>query len=167
MLAERGRNLSQGQRQLLAFARVLATDPEILVLDEATASIDSETEAEIQAALKRLRADRTTVIIAHRLATIVDADQVLVLVNGTQRPSSLETVLMDSPTYARMHRLQFEEGETLEGEAKPQPQPRPGSGAKSFRKEVARRASSSSKFLALRNTSSRDRRAQNAGQHRR
>ena len=120
VLAERGRNLSQGQRQLLAFARVLATDPEILVLDEATASIDSETEAEIQAALKRLRADRTMVIIAHRLATIVDADQVLVLVNGTQEAlGSLETVLMDSPTYARMHRLQFEEGETLEGEAKP------------------------------------------------
>ena len=115
VLAERGRNLSQGQRQLLAFARVLATDPEILVLDEATASIDSETEAEIQAALKRLRADRTTVIIAHRLATIVDADQVLVLVNGTQEAlGSLETVLTDSPTYARMHRLQFEDREALE-----------------------------------------------------
>jgi ATP-binding cassette subfamily B protein len=114
VLAERGRNLSQGQRQLLAFARVLATDPEILVLDEATASIDSETEAEIQAALKRLRADRTTVIIAHRLATIVDADQVLVLVNGTQEAlGSLETVLTDSPTYARMHRLQFEDPEAL------------------------------------------------------
>ena len=70
--------------------------------------------------LKRLRADRTMVIIAHRLATIVDADQVLVLVNGTQEAlGSPETVLMDSPTYARMHRLQFEEGETLEGEAKP------------------------------------------------
>ena len=115
VLAERGRNLSQGQRQLLAFARVLATDPEILVLDEATASIDSETEAEIQAALKRLRADRTTVIIAHRLATIVDADQVLVLVNGTQEAlGPLETVLTDSPTYARMHRLQFEDPEALE-----------------------------------------------------
>jgi len=115
VLAERGRNLSQGQRQLLAFARVLATDPEILVLDEATASIDSETEAEIQAALKRLRADRTTVIIAHRLATIVDADQVLVLVNGAQEAlGSLETVLTDSPTYARMHRLQFEDREVLE-----------------------------------------------------
>jgi ATP-binding cassette subfamily B multidrug efflux pump len=114
MLAERGRNLSQGQRQLLAFARVLATDPEILVLDEATASIDSETEAEIQAALKRLRAERTTVIIAHRLATIVDADQVLVLVNGSQEAlGSLETVLTDSPTYARMHRLQFEDREAL------------------------------------------------------
>ncbi len=115
VLAERGRNLSQGQRQLLAFARVLATDPEILVLDEATASIDSETEAEIQAALKRLRTDRTTVIIAHRLATIVDADQVLVLVNGTQEAlGPLETVLTASPTYARMHRLQFEDREALE-----------------------------------------------------
>ena len=94
---------------------MLATDPEILVLDEATASIDSETEAEIQAALKRLRADRTTVIIAHRLATIVDADQVLVLVNGTREAlGPLETVLTDSPTYARMHRLQFEDREALE-----------------------------------------------------
>lgn len=122
VLAERGRNLSQGQRQLLAFARVLATDPEILVLDEATASIDSETEAAIQTALKRLRTDRTTVIIAHRLATIVDADQVLVLVNGEQEAlGPLDTVLAASPTYARMHRLQFEEpaleAGDLEGEA--------------------------------------------------
>ncbi|MFP6836797.1 MAG: ABC transporter ATP-binding protein, partial [Pseudomonadales bacterium] len=81
-LSERGQNLSQGQRQLLAFARVLAADPEILVLDEATASIDTETELLIQDALRQLTAGRTSIIIAHRLQTIQEADRVLVLRNG-------------------------------------------------------------------------------------
>ena len=81
-LAERGQNLSQGQRQLLAFARVLAADPEILVLDEATASIDTETELLIQDALRKLAAGRTSIIIAHRLQTIQEADRVVVLDGG-------------------------------------------------------------------------------------
>ena len=82
LLTERGQNLSQGQRQLLAFARVLAADPEILVLDEATANIDTETELLIQDALRRLTQGRTAILIAHRLQTIQEADRVLVLDHG-------------------------------------------------------------------------------------
>ncbi len=82
VLTERGRNLSQGQRQLLAFARVLALSPKILVLDEATASIDTETEMLIQAALARVKTGRTCVIIAHRLQTIQEADRIVVLDRG-------------------------------------------------------------------------------------
>jgi len=82
VLTERGRNLSQGQRQLLAFARVLALSPKILVLDEATASIDTETEMLIQAALAQLKQGRTCIIIAHRLQTIREADRIVVLDRG-------------------------------------------------------------------------------------
>ena len=78
-LVERGQNLSQGQRQLLAFARVLAADPEVLILDEATASIDTETEQLIQQALHQLMVGRTSILIAHRLQTIQEANRVLVL----------------------------------------------------------------------------------------
>lgn len=107
-LAERGRNLSQGQRQLLAFARVLATDPSLLILDEATANVDPETEALIQRALMRITEGRTSIIIAHRLATVADADQVLVLVNGeVEAIGSQEELLETSPTFARLHAMQF------------------------------------------------------------
>ncbi|MDZ8084526.1 MAG: ABC transporter ATP-binding protein [Nostoc sp. DedQUE12b] len=82
VLEDRGQNLSQGQRQLLAFTRVIALDPEILILDEATASIDPETEATIQAALARVTANRTSIIIAHRLQTIRRADRIVVLNHG-------------------------------------------------------------------------------------
>ncbi|MCF2150250.1 ABC transporter ATP-binding protein/permease [Desmonostoc muscorum LEGE 12446] len=82
VLEDRGQNLSQGQRQLLAFTRVIALDPEILILDEATASIDPETEAAIQAALARVTANRTSIIIAHRLQTIRRADRIVVLNHG-------------------------------------------------------------------------------------
>ena len=82
LLQERGTNLSQGERQLLAFARVLAADPEVLVLDEATASIDTETELLIQDGLEKLMADRTAILIAHRLQTIQQADKILVLQSG-------------------------------------------------------------------------------------
>jgi ATP-binding cassette subfamily B multidrug efflux pump len=81
-LGQRGRNLSMGQRQLLSFARALLAAPRVLILDEATASIDSFTELEIQRALALLRRGRTTIIIAHRLATIRDADQIVVLDRG-------------------------------------------------------------------------------------
>jgi ATP-binding cassette subfamily B protein len=82
-LVERGANLSTGQKQLLAFARSVAFDPEVmLVLDEATASVDSETEALIQESLGRLTARRTSIIIAHRLATVRDADRIIVLHHG-------------------------------------------------------------------------------------
>lgn len=82
LLEEQGRNLSLGQRQLLSFARALVADAKILVLDEATANIDSHTEKEIQLALKRLLRGRTGIVIAHRLATIRGADRIIVLNNG-------------------------------------------------------------------------------------
>lgn len=82
LLGQRGRNLSVGQRQLLSFARTLLVDPKILILDEATANIDSFTELAIQQALKTLCAGRTSIIIAHRLATIRDADRIVVLNHG-------------------------------------------------------------------------------------
>lgn len=82
LLGQRGRNISIGQRQLLSFARTLLVDPKILILDEATANIDSFTEQAIQRALKVLCAGRTSIIIAHRLATIRDADNILVLRAG-------------------------------------------------------------------------------------
>jgi ATP-binding cassette subfamily B protein len=81
-LGQRGRNISLGQRQLLSFARALVIDPKILILDEATANIDSFTELEIQRALKALMAGRTCLVIAHRLATVRDADEIIVLQAG-------------------------------------------------------------------------------------
>ena len=81
-LDQRGQNLSQGQRQLLGFARALVADPAVLILDEATANVDSFTEARIQAALRTLLKGRTSLIIAHRLATIRDADRIFVLDQG-------------------------------------------------------------------------------------
>ena len=79
---ERGNVLSVGERQLLSFARALLANPRILILDEATASIDTETELQIQNALKTLLKDRTAIIIAHRLSTIREADQIIVLEHG-------------------------------------------------------------------------------------
>jgi ATP-binding cassette, subfamily B, multidrug efflux pump len=81
-VVERGATLSSGQRQLIAFARTIAADPKILVLDEATANIDTETEEAIQTALERMRKGRTTIAIAHRLSTIQDADLILVMHQG-------------------------------------------------------------------------------------
>ena len=111
-LAERGQNLSQGQRQLLAFARVLAADPEILVLDEATANIDTETELLIQSALQKLTADRTSIIIAHRLQTIQEADRVLVLNHGqVAELGRHEELLAGKGLYATLHNLQFRDAD--------------------------------------------------------
>jgi ATP-binding cassette subfamily B protein len=81
-LAERGRNLSLGERQILSFARALAVDPDLLVLDEATSSVDPGTEERIQESLERLLAGRTAVIVAHRLSTIRSADRILVVQAG-------------------------------------------------------------------------------------
>lgn len=108
-LTERGQNLSQGQRQLLAFARVLAADPEILVLDEATANIDTETELLIQDAVERLTMGRTSIIIAHRLQTIQEADRVLVLDQGqVAEIGNHEELLAAEGLYATLHSLQFQ-----------------------------------------------------------
>jgi len=81
-LSERGSNLSQGQRQLLAVARAILSDPDILILDEATSSVDTRTEVRIQAALSRLMEGRTSFVIAHRLSTIRGADKLLVIDDG-------------------------------------------------------------------------------------
>ena len=81
-LAERGGGVSVGERQLLAFARAVAADPALLILDEATSAVDSHIEAEIQRAVSELMRGRSTIAIAHRLSTIVDADEILVLHHG-------------------------------------------------------------------------------------
>ncbi|MBW4421329.1 MAG: ABC transporter ATP-binding protein/permease [Myxacorys californica WJT36-NPBG1] len=108
MLRERGTNLSGGQKQLLAFARAAIRDPKILVLDEATASLDVGTEALIQEALGRLLEDRTAIVIAHRLSTIRDVDRILVLKRGQLVESgSHEQLLAQGGLYASLYRLQL------------------------------------------------------------
>jgi ATP-binding cassette subfamily B protein len=107
-LRERGANLSGGQRQLLAFARVAIRDPKILVLDEATASLDVVTEALIQKALLQLLEKRTAIIIAHRLSTIRDVDRILVLKRGELVESgSHEDLLEQGGLYASLYQLQM------------------------------------------------------------
>lgn len=111
---ERGANLSAGQRQLLSFARALAYNPRILVMDEATSSVDSETERLIQIALNELLAKRTALIIAHRMSTIERADRILVLSNGVLRESGTHEELIRRPgLYRRLFELQY----ALAGEA--------------------------------------------------
>lgn len=106
---ERGATFSQGQRQLLAFARALAFDPRILVLDEATASIDSETEALIQDALEKLLQGRTSLIIAHRLSTIKNADKIIVLHKGiVVEEGTHQQLLKKKGHYSHLYRLQSE-----------------------------------------------------------
>ncbi|WP_053372452.1 ABC transporter ATP-binding protein [Paenibacillus sp. FJAT-27812] len=107
LVVERGSTLSSGQRQLISFARALAFDPSILILDEATASIDSETEGLIQQALRVVSQGRTTLIIAHRLSTIRDADQILVLHRGEIVERGNHDALMAlGGRYCKMYQLQ-------------------------------------------------------------
>ncbi|WP_339240456.1 ABC transporter ATP-binding protein [Geobacillus sp. FSL W8-0466] len=107
VLAERGATLSSGQRQLLSFARTIAADPKILVLDEATAHIDTETEEAIQDALMRMRKGRTTIAIAHRLSTIQDADQIFVLHCGEIiERGTHQQLLAQKGLYYQMYLLQ-------------------------------------------------------------
>lgn len=106
-VTERGSTFSSGQRQLVAFARTMATDPKILVLDEATANIDTETEVAIQSSLKKMREGRTTIAIAHRLSTIQDAELILVLHQGevVERGNHQE-LLAARGLYHKMYMLQ-------------------------------------------------------------
>ncbi|MFT8311455.1 MAG: ABC transporter ATP-binding protein [Sporolactobacillus sp.] len=110
-VGERGATFSSGQRQLLSFARTMAQDPKILVLDEATASVDTETEEAIQTALSKMRKGRTTIAIAHRLSTIQDADQILVLHRGeiVERGTHQE-LLQKGGLYFNMYQLQHGKG---------------------------------------------------------
>ncbi len=107
-LGERGTSLSVGERQLVSFARALAFDPLVLVLDEATSSVDSELEARIEAALGELMRGRTSLVIAHRLSTVQHADEILVLHHGEIRERGTHAQLLDrGGLYARLYELQF------------------------------------------------------------
>jgi len=122
-LHERGSNLSMGQRQLLSFARVLAHNPDVLILDEATGNIDTETEKLIQEALEKLLRGRTSLVIAHRLSTIRHADRILVLHKGMLCESGTHEQLMRARgMYHNLYRMQY-----LERSEEPEPSPPAGS----------------------------------------
>jgi ATP-binding cassette subfamily B multidrug efflux pump len=107
---ERGVTLSVGERQLLSFARAVAFDPKILVLDEATASIDSHTEHLIQKSLHKIMEGRTSLVIAHRLSTIRESDRIIVLHKGCLVEQGTHAQLLASGgLYAALHNLQFAE----------------------------------------------------------
>jgi ATP-binding cassette subfamily B multidrug efflux pump len=105
---ERGSSLSLGQRQLLSFARALLYNPSILILDEATSSVDTESELLIQEAIEKLISGRSSIVIAHRLSTIRKADQIIVLDKGEIREiGTHEQLLGKGGFYAKLHEMQF------------------------------------------------------------
>src|SRR4029450_11367956 len=111
-VAERGATLSVGQKQLLSFARALAFDPRVLVLDEGGASVDTETETLIRDALHVLMSGRTTIAIAHRLSTIQDMDKILVLHKGHLREAGThQELLAMRGIYYKLYQLQYREQE--------------------------------------------------------
>jgi ATP-binding cassette subfamily B protein len=108
VVGERGYRLSGGEKQRIALARVILKDPRILVLDEATSNLDSESEALIQDALKRVMADRTSIVIAHRLSTILAADQILVMDRGQIVEHGTHSELVaQGGLYAHLYETQF------------------------------------------------------------
>ena len=128
VLHERGQNLSQGQRQLIAFARAVLADPRILILDEATANVDTRTEVVIQRALKRLLKGRTSIVIAHRLSTVRGADRVVVLDGGRIVESGTHSELLERDgLYARLYRMTYEQADSGDGDGRRsgEPTPRP------------------------------------------
>ena len=111
-LGERGTRLSGGQRQRIALARAILKDPPILLLDEATSALDSESERLVQAAIEHLMRDRTTIIIAHRLATVLEADRIVVMDHGRiVATGTHEELIRHNPLYARLAALQFGESD--------------------------------------------------------
>jgi ATP-binding cassette, subfamily B, multidrug efflux pump len=115
-LVERGQNLSLGQRQLLSFARAIVADPRILILDEATARVDSSTEAVIQNALKRLLKGRTSFVIAHRLSTIRGADRIVALENGRIMEIGTHSELLAlNGIYSRLYKMTYESQDKTAG----------------------------------------------------
>ncbi len=111
-LTERGGGLSVGEKQLVSFARALARDPRILILDEATSSVDPETEKTIERAVQRVLAGRTSIVVAHRLSTIVRADRILVLSHGEVKESGTHAELLEQGgLYARLYALQLKDRE--------------------------------------------------------
>ena len=124
-LHERGQNLSVGQRQLIAFARAVIAEPRILILDEATANVDTRTEVVIQRALKRLLKGRTSLVIAHRLSTVRGADRVIVLEQGriAEEGTHAELLALDG-IYARLYRMTYEQSSDGDGrQGLPAPSP--------------------------------------------
>ena len=114
---ERGAGLSVGQKQLISFARALAFDPALLILDEATSSIDTETEQLIQQAIERVMRDRTSLVVAHRLSTVQRADRILVLHHGELREQGThQELLQQRGLYWRLYKLQYADGPRAEGE---------------------------------------------------
>ena len=121
-LGERGSSISVGERQLLSFARAIAADPALLLLDEATSAVDGEIEAEIQRALAVLRRGRTTIAVAHRLSTIVNANEILVMHHGLVRERGThQALLAHGELYDRLYRLQAGDRHEDEQEIAPQP----------------------------------------------
>lgn len=114
-LGERGASLSVGQKQLLAFARALAYDPKILILDEATSSIDTETELLIRDALEKLMAGRTSIVVAHRLSTVQNADRIIVLHRGRIREIGTHQELLHMKgIYWKLYQLQYKDQPVLQ-----------------------------------------------------
>ena len=112
MLNEETNNVSQGQKQLLTIARAILADPEILILDEATSSVDTRTEILIQKAMDHLMEGRTSFVIAHRLSTIKNADTILVMKDGDIiEQGNHEELLAKGGFYANLYNSQFDEGE--------------------------------------------------------
>ena len=108
MIDEEGSNLSAGERQLVTIARAFLADPALLILDEATSSVDTRTELLLQQAMAALRTDRTSFVIAHRLSTIRDADLILVMEDGAiVEQGNHDSLLAADGAYARLYHAQF------------------------------------------------------------
>jgi ATP-binding cassette subfamily B protein len=109
-VGERGATLSVGQRQLISFIRALVYNPAILVLDEATSSVDTETEELIQVAIKKMMKGRTSIVIAHRLSTIQEADTIIVMERGEiVERGNHESLIAAGGAYAYLHQMQYKE----------------------------------------------------------
>jgi ATP-binding cassette subfamily B protein len=118
---ERGAGLSVGQKQLVSFARALAFDPALLILDEATSSIDTETEQLIQRAIERVMRDRTSIVVAHRLSTIQNADRIIVLHHGEIREQGThQELLIQRGLYWKLYKLQYADGATDSTKSEPE-----------------------------------------------
>jgi len=114
IVSERGQNFRAGERQLLAFARAVYPDRRFLILDEATANVDSETEAELERAVHHATEGRTSIIIAHRLSTIRDADRILVFHRGRLAESGThDELIAKDGIYRRLHALHFESDQKI------------------------------------------------------
>jgi ABC-type multidrug transport system fused ATPase/permease subunit len=112
VVKERGATLSVGQKQLISFARALAYDPKILILDEATSSVDTETEMLIQKAIENLLVGRTAIVIAHRLSTIQNADKIIVMHKGEIRETGRhQELLAKRGIYYKLYQLQYKDQE--------------------------------------------------------